>query len=137
MSYMVGSKVRDFERPIAQSVSEFRNQVSDIVRETAPELGEDRNIGNGRLIVLQSTMPLGFIFGGSVDIESSESVSDGTIYTVNVNGVSKNAAAAQAWLAAGNGFASILVDELSRENMEVVNERVLVDTYEVQVKVGE
>lgn len=134
---MVGSKIRNFERPIASDVSGFRNNVSDIVRDMAPELGEDRNIGNGRLIVLQSTMPLGFIFGGSVDIESSEEVEDGTIYTVNVNGVSKNAAAAQAWLAAGNGFASILVDELSRESIEVVNERILVDTYEAKVKVGE
>ena len=132
---MVGPNIRDAESGLATSFSGFRNDLSRAVRETIPTL-EERNVGEGRLIALQLA-PLGFMFGGTVDIEESESVQGGTLYTVNVNSVSENAAVASSYLSAGNGIASYVVDRLEREDVKVQNERILVDTYEVKVFVGE
>lgn len=132
---MVGPRIRDAESGIASAASEFRNNVSDTVRSTIPDLG-DRNIGEGRLIALQLA-PLGAIFGGTVDITNTREVDGGTIYTVTVNSPSRNIAEATSYLAAGNGIASYVVDRLERQDIEVKNERIIIDTYEAKVFVGE
>lgn len=132
---MVGPRIRDAESGVASSVSEFRNNLSDTVRETVPDLG-DRNVGEGRLIALQLA-PLGAVFGGTVDIENSREVDGGTLYTVNVNSPSKNTAEALSFLTAGNGIASYVVDKLERQDIEVQNERILIDTYKAEVFVSE
>jgi hypothetical protein len=127
---------REYKRQIASKTSELRNKAGDAVANVLPEF-KGRNIGNANLIATYYAAAAS-TFGGNIDLVSMEQVDDSTVrYTVHVEGITRNNARARSFLSSGNGLASYVVDNISAENVEVVTERVLIDTYEAVILIEE
>jgi hypothetical protein len=129
-------KIREVKRQIAPKTSEVRNKVGDTLADALPDL-KGRNIGNANLI---ATYYAGFssIFGGNIDLVDMERVNDSTVrYTVHVEGLTRNSARVRSFLSSGNGFASYVVDNLDAQSVDVVTERILIDTYEAVIEIRE
>jgi len=127
---------REYKRQIASKTSELRNMAGDALADVLPEF-KDRNIGNANLIATYYAAAAS-VFGGNTDLVNMEQVDESTVrYTVHVEGITRNNARARSFLTSGNGLASYVVDNISAENVEVVTERVLIDTYEAVILVEE
>jgi len=91
-------------------------------------------VGAGLATVLEDVV--GVPFGGSTDTVSIENNPDGSIsYVVNVNSPTEDMAKVRGFIDAGTGFTSVLTDELDVQDVELVNTRVLRDTYQVKLKI--
>lgn len=132
---------RRIANKLSDKASSTRNVPSERIRDEMPQF-QNRNLGNGRvagaaiagiLTVVEDTF--GLPFGASSDIVNTEPTQDGTIYTVNVNGPMEVVAEARAFIDSGTGFTSFITDEYNIEDVEIVNTRMIRDTYQFEIKV--
>lgn len=121
--------------------SDLRNTPGRGLRERVPRFSQ-RNFGGGIAvgaveaaiaIVLKRT--IGVPFGSDVEIVDSESRDGGMMYTVNVDAPFENMARAQAFFESTTGFTSLLTDLLQVRSTRVVKQRLVRDTYQIQVLV--
>lgn len=134
--------LRKVEDSIDSSAHEARNRIlSEPLERRIPRLGP-RNIGEGIAAgMVEAAVAVGIEdlfgvpFGATSDTINVKSVEGGKVYTVNVNAPVQNMAKARGFLDSTTGFTSILTDKFEVSNVEVLNERILRDTYQVEVLV--
>lgn len=131
--------LRRIEDKIKNPGHEIRNIPGSKIRARVPNF-KNRNFGAGKgvgiveaaiAVILSDT--IGVPFGADADVQSVESVRNGTLYTVNVNAPTKNMAEARAFIDSGTGFTSVLTDALRVESVELLDTRTLRDTYQIEV----
>lgn len=133
---------RKVEDRLSERASTARQRVlNDPLERRVPRVGQ-RNIGEGIgaglieagiAVILEET--LGVPFGASSDIVDTTPVDGGMVYTVNVNAPVENMAKARAFIDSTTGFLSILTDNYEIDNAEVLNTRMLRDTYQIELLV--
>lgn len=133
---------RKAEAKLDSVASQTRNRPGRRLRRQFPQL-ENRNIGGGVAVgaveagiavVLKDS--LGLPLQSDVEIVDTEMMGGRTVeYTVNVDAPFENMARAEAFFDAAVGFTSLLTDKLQVEDVEVLKQRILRDTYQVKVLV--
>lgn len=148
---MVGERLRGAldREPVWRRVEErltgpftnLRNTPGRGLRNRVPQF-PNRNFGGGVAvgsleaaiaIILKRT--LGIPFGSDVEVVDTEPVDGGLLYTVNVDAPFENMARAQAFFESTTGFTSLLTDLLQVRSTGVVKQRIIRDTYQIEVLV--
>lgn len=134
---------RRVEKKLRKPTKRIRDAPGSTISRVAPTF-QHRNFGGGTGagavgaavgVILEDTVGLPFGADSDVmDVQPSQG-SDGTIYVVNVNAPTKNMAEARAFIDAGTGFTSLLTDVLDVEDVNVIDTRVLRDTYQITLKI--
>jgi hypothetical protein len=134
----IGHRIKEL---VASEARQVREAPGKRIREKTPDppganFRDGRTvgmIGGGILTILEDT--LGLPFGASSDIVETRPVKGGVVYTINVNAPTQNVAEARAFLDSSTGFSSYVTDAYDVSDVEVLNERLLRDTYQVEIKV--
>ena len=133
--------LRKVENVIDTRASNARNSTSDRLAKRMPEF-DQRNIGDGFAVgVVQAAIgkvlkdTLGVPFGSDAEITDVNATVEGTVYTLNVEAPTKTVAEVRSFFEAGAGFTSILTDLLNVEETRIMKQRVMRDTYQVEILV--
>lgn len=148
---MVGERVKNvidrepFWRSLgdrmAPRASRIRNRPGRRIEDTVPELNE-RNFGSG---IGAGTIGAGIMkvvtqyapIGTEVEIADTEFRNGAVLYTVNVDAPFWNTARMQAFFESASGFTNLFTDLVEIQDAEVVRQRILKDTYQIQVLVSQ
>lgn len=133
--------IRRIENRVDDKAFNLRQRPGRALRRRVPRI-PNRNVGEGTIVglleagiavLLEDTV--GVPFGANSEVTNVESTQGGRIYTVNVNAPFENMAQARAFLESTTGFTSVMTDLIEVEEMEVLNTRMLRDTYQVRILV--
>lgn len=123
-------------------VRKVRNAPGTALERRVPQPFEKLPVGRGTLagaiaqgigVILQDT--IGLPFGAEAEVVEVEQTENGYLYTVNVNAPSENLAQARAFLESTTGFTSYFTDRFDVKEANVINGRVLRDTFIVKIEV--
>jgi len=135
--------IRRVSDSLTDRAHQRRASLDGTIKRTTPSLNRG-NLGDGRgvgiitaaiAVIVEDTV--GIPFGATSDIVFSESVEEGTKYTVNVNAPFENMAEARASIDSSTGFTSFLTDEIDVQSVSIERTRVLRDTFQVDILVRE
>lgn len=149
VSYSIGKYVKLYER-VRQRVADnteaghnARVNIGNMLVDLTPDYEND-NIAPGSAAgaavagiahITGDLLPVDVL--SETEISDTESVSDGTIYTINVDAPLPQQARFRAMLEAGSGFTSLIADDYDVSDGDVLKKRPTRDTYEYKVKIKE
>lgn len=133
-------KIKDAIDSRADAAHEARVTIGDKIVEVTPNY-ENENIDPGTATgfiiaaISDITDELYVPIAADTEVVNTESVENGTKYTVNVDAGLEQQARYQAMMEAGTGWTSFITDSFDQEDPEAIRNRVVRDTWQVEVTV--